>query len=126
MAGFAANGSADDTTAFAASLGFFGKFGFGTRTQDHGRISGDTNAGVKSCEQNSSAGGTKTEFRSAVCHPGPVPDERGSTTLGIKGADEGIPRVGQCIVVNRPKQSRFPGEYPKRQSRSFVSGKSVT
>jgi|GEM_PF-2631217 hypothetical protein len=49
-----------------------------------------------------------------------------STTLGIRGQTSGIPRVGQCIVVNRPKQSRFPGEYPKRQSRSFVSGKSVT
>ena len=88
VAGFAANGSADDATAFAAALGFFGKFGFGARTQDHGRFSGDTSAGVKSCEQNRSAGGTKTEFRSAVCHPGPVPDEVGINHVGNQGADE--------------------------------------
>lgn len=56
-----------------------------------------------------------------VCHPGPV-----RRTSAGDGQTSGIPRVGQCIVVNRPKQSRFPGEYLIRQSRSFVSGKSVT
>ena len=84
----AANAVASSALPFAAALGFFGKFGFGARTQDHGRISGDTSAGVKSCEQNRSAGGTKTEFRSAVCHPGPVPDEVGINHVGNQGADE--------------------------------------
>ncbi|MFY8058218.1 MAG: hypothetical protein ACOVRM_10780, partial [Planctomycetaceae bacterium] len=60
-------------------------------------------------------------FRSAVCDPGPVLD-----ATGVDGQISGIPRVEQCIVVNRAKQSRFPGEYPKRQSWSFVSGQSVT
>jgi len=47
VAGFAAYRGADDAAAFAATLGFLGEFGFGARTQDHGRISEDTSAGVK-------------------------------------------------------------------------------
>ena len=39
VAGFAAFCGANDATAFGAAFGFFGKFGFGLGTLDHGRIS---------------------------------------------------------------------------------------
>lgn len=60
-------------------------------------------------------------FAAVVCHPGPVPG-----TSGRDGQTSGIPRVEQCIAVNRPKQSRFPGECVKRGGLSFVSGQSLT
>ena len=39
VAGFAAFCGTNDATAFGAAFGFFGKFGFGLGTLDHGRFS---------------------------------------------------------------------------------------